>query len=554
MSSLGRRYRTKLAGLLPALGSIAMCAFVLWKALAVSQDLNWPHDEDLYRDLSQAQTIADGHPIEDPFYRGETLWYNPLTPWVVAQVSGWLHRPLGLVYARAGAYINLLGPLCLYLLVRRLAGGWAACAAIASYLFTRDPDVPSYTAATYSPWLLSAHLAQPLFYCGLLAVRTALLTNRIVSYALLGLVAGLTFLAHTAPALILGVTTATLLLLGRAGGLERKARWLGLAARTAVAATVAVVVSIPLLRSIVLNYGLHIRNAEPLNWNWEPFDAINALSLAAENLHLPQFIALLGFAAAAFRIRTRVNARILVAWPLSCLFLLFYSWTAAEARSRGLFLPNVSPAFHFVFWAKAAESALFGYGVRQIAWLAASGGSALILRGRALRPKANLLAARALMGASVIGMAAVLAPSFAGRADLVSSRHRARKFASKPGWDFARAWIRENTHRDDVFLASDEMALFVVGPAGRKVVAVGPVFSNPYVRWEPRAVARDAMFESLSTGSMSAFLRFSREYPVTYVISDAVGRNPFAKIGGEVMKPVFNRGNVRIFRTPPVSR
>ena len=41
--------------------------------MRATRDLEWPADPDLYRDIAQAQTIADGSLLSDPFYRGEAV-------------------------------------------------------------------------------------------------------------------------------------------------------------------------------------------------------------------------------------------------------------------------------------------------------------------------------------------------------------------------------------------------------------------------------------------------------------------------------------------------
>ena len=46
--------------------------------MATVGGLTWPYDGDHFRDIAQAQTALDGHPLADPFYLGEWVWYNPL--------------------------------------------------------------------------------------------------------------------------------------------------------------------------------------------------------------------------------------------------------------------------------------------------------------------------------------------------------------------------------------------------------------------------------------------------------------------------------------------
>ncbi len=79
--------------------------------------------------------------------------------------------------------------------------------------------------------------------------------------------------------------------------------------------------------------------------------------------------------------------------------------------------------------------------------------------------------------------------------------------------------IRRTTSRDSVFLASYGAGLMIVGPAGRKTVAVQPEFSNPYVEYSERARDRDQMFQLLKRGDLLAFRRIAVHYAVTHVIA-----------------------------------
>jgi hypothetical protein len=65
----------------------AFCLAALWMGLQTVQGLNWPAEPDLFRDIAQAQTIADGDLLGDSFYRGEVSWYPPLVPGLVAAAS-----------------------------------------------------------------------------------------------------------------------------------------------------------------------------------------------------------------------------------------------------------------------------------------------------------------------------------------------------------------------------------------------------------------------------------------------------------------------------------
>jgi hypothetical protein len=143
-----------------------------------TRDVRWPADPDLYRDIAQAQTIADGSLLDDPYYRRETIWHNPLAPLVVAGLSRLLGVPVPTTYVRAGAYLNPLGLIGFYLWVARMAGASGAAVATLGFVFYRDTWAPAWVAAAYSPWLFAMTSSQAPFYFGLLAYRGALVHSR----------------------------------------------------------------------------------------------------------------------------------------------------------------------------------------------------------------------------------------------------------------------------------------------------------------------------------------------------------------------------------------
>jgi len=142
----------------------------LAQAVHTVHDLRWPYDLDHWRDLSQVQTTLDGHPLADPHYAGEWIWYNPLVSWIVALGSLVTRADVALVHTRAGPFLTLLGPIMFYLLGRRLIGAAGALTALTLYLFVVCGDQPSYAVATYSPWLFAGNLAQGLFYGSVIAL------------------------------------------------------------------------------------------------------------------------------------------------------------------------------------------------------------------------------------------------------------------------------------------------------------------------------------------------------------------------------------------------
>jgi hypothetical protein len=194
---------------LPAMLLAALLVLAFAHGVATTASLYWPADPDLARDSAQAMTVYDGDLWGDPQYVGETLWYNPLTPSLIALIARVSHQPLPLIYTRAGAYLNLLAPILFYVLVAVLLDQWTALIATAAFLFVQiAPPTSSMLYATYSAWLFAANLAQAWMYGTLIIFVVAIRTQRRPWYLLTGALLGLAFLAHAAPAIVLGLIIA----------------------------------------------------------------------------------------------------------------------------------------------------------------------------------------------------------------------------------------------------------------------------------------------------------------------------------------------------------
>jgi hypothetical protein len=501
--------------------------------------LDWPADPDLYRDIAQAQTIADGSLLDDPYYRGETQWHNPLAPLAVAGLSTLFGLPVPSTYVRAGAYLNLLGPIAFYLWVARMAGAVGATVATFGFVFYRDPWAPGWVTAAYSPWLFAMTSSQGPFYFTLTAYRSALLRDGTLRYAASGLLLGLTFLAAAPPAFILaGVVVA--------GGVALSAGWLPspfaaeraqprLLAWThhAVLALVAAVVSAPLLYSIVGRYHLHVLNAAPTNWEWAGMQGFT--DFARAHFGWPALVAVVG--AWTLARGARVDALVVAAFAATAAGFLSHRHLLAQA---GITVPQYVPSHYFVFYLKGLQWALVGAAAAWAnAWL-----SSKVL----VRPAWARTAAIAVL---LIALVAVL-PQYRTRGYFGSSREGAMAEADEPHRRAAYDWIRARTSPHDVFLASPDVALEVVGPAGRKVVVAGEVYSSPYVDWSARLRSSQWMSRALRDGDGPAFRSLARASGVRYVINARQERPWLDDLLAEQrtpgLVPAFKSGGVRIYR------
>lgn len=517
-----RRWWLRLALLLLLCGP----AFVLGRG--ATRGLSWPPDIDLYRDIAQGQTMADGALLADPFYRGETLWYNPLVPGLVAGLAGLTGQPVQVVYVQAGAYLNLLGPIAFFLLIEAWFGLPAAAAATLHLVYLRDPAGPSWLSPSYSPWLYSAAFVQALFYLTLLAYHRALQSGALGWFAAAGALLGLTFLGHAAPALLLGVVAAAGFARDAGTG---KAR--GSFFRHALLAGIALAAASPFLWSILLRYRLRIRNPAPLDWLWPPLSLADLPAFLGTHESLPATVlAMIALLWLLRRDPRRREATLLATWALAA-GILFGLALLREATGLG---PRLVPRHHFLFYWRAAESALLGYGV---------GLAALALARRFGGAALGRLAPAVL----VLGVATVVAaafPSYRQREAFTSGRRDAERDDSRLNRQEAREWIRAHSAPDDVFLAADDLALMIVGPAGRKVVALNAYFSSPYLDWQARHDARDAMVADLREHRFSELVARGKALGVGFVIHKRADR--WGPDDAPVLRREFTNARIGIYR------
>lgn len=528
---------------------LLLTGLALREGVRATARLEWPYDADLYRDIAQAQTAADGGWLEDPFYVGERAWYNPLLAWTSALVAKVSALPAHVAHTRAGAYLGLVGPLAFFVLLKGLGGPWLALLGTFHLIFlavhTPLLEAHPWAVPTYSPWVYASVFAQGFFYVAMLAyvrfTREPTRGNALKAGAL----GGLTFLAHAAPALILALVVAV----DQAGklrstrsNLRRLAGW---------AAPVAACVAGPFLWCVVWHYRLAIRNPTPLAWSWGPAGIGEGLAFfLVRQSSWSTLLAAVGLVAS---LRDGPEG---ARWPrrwLAISFGLFaYGFLGQRLPGLAAYRLELMPHHHFWFYVKAAESALFGWGVLAVA---AGVGQVWSLAARALgRPDVSierLARSPALVASATLALLLPLSyPRFRDREYFRVGRRQAAA-GTRPERSEAVRWIRAHTGREDVFLTSDEAGLQLVGVAGRKSVAVGPFFSNPYVDRERRASARRLMLTRLRSGQYEDFDAMARPFGITYV---AVSRAHGPALNDKalaVLEKKFENGEFAVFATSP---
>ncbi len=199
-------------------------------------------------------------------------------------------------------------------------------------------------------------------------------------------------------------------------------------------------------------------------------------------------------------------------------------------------MPRFLPSHHFVFYAKALESIFFGVGLAAICGY----GATWLERRFAGRWPAD-----ALVTAAVVALVALHYPSYQERPDFTLSRRKAELVEERHDRLAAFAWIETHTRTDDVFLCEDDLGLYVVAPAGRKVVATDRFFTNPYLDWDYRDRRRNRMFHCLATADEPCFRALASAHEVSYVIVEAAEIGPLDAVS--FLERVFDQGRVQIY-------
>jgi hypothetical protein len=454
------RFRAPLEGSVPCDAAAAiLCIVALSVALTATRGVTTPSDWDHFRDVAHARTVLDGHPLSDPFYAGEWTWYNPLTAWLLAIGAKLTRLDPAAVHAASGPWLNLLAPISLYLLVRRLFGALAALPALAAHLLLACAN-PAWAAATYNAWLWPCTWAQGLFYLTVLALMWAVEAPTVARAIAVGIAIGITFLGHSAPGLLLAILACALL-----------------PARAFVTAGVAAaVVSAPFLYPLVAEYQFHVLNAAPLAFVWEGLKLRTLPDLFVRNAPL----IVLGVTGLFHR-----RDRFISVWLGAATVLL----TLGIIRDELVTMGAVS-TFHFWIYVTAALSILTGVAVASLA----------------RRPALVIFVTAAAIAAS--------APTYWR----ISAEGRAAALGIDPNYAEAARLLRSLTPADRLVLAEPYPALFIVGPSGRKTVAMDVYFSNPYVELAPRQQTRDRMFAAMRAADSRTFTMLADKNAVSVVL------------------------------------
>jgi hypothetical protein len=487
---------------------LAICLAV-GAGVAATSSLDVPPEIDHYRDMGAAEALLDGRWGEDPAFVGETGWYPPLLPTLMAVLATLTGKPLTWLYVHIGPLLNAAAPLAFYWLATSLFSRWAATLSLVCYLFLANWNADTWTLASYSPWAWPVLFAQTFFFLALRVWLSASERGDLTRSCLAGVLIGLTFLAHAAPAVLLVVVTLiTTMQRGATTNWRQALRGLFAAGSTAT------LVCAPFLVPLVLRYGLHTQNPIPSRYGGMWLGTIISTQVSLRALG-----ALLG------GVWLFSDRRHWAGWGRlsvlagfgSAAAALVYALVNQKLEARGIELPMLFPPFHFLFYFLAFEALLFGPGLE---WL----GHRII---RLLAPKLE----RRVSPGFVVGLLAwkgplvaltlivIGVPGFLLRDDYTKWPRESRRLARDERTRAIYTWAKDTLQPQDVVLADTTTSMFGVVAAGHGIVTTYPTMTNPYVALEPREQARDAMYAALRAGEVAEFTAFARRFGVTYVVA-----------------------------------
>ncbi len=480
-----------------------------------------PAEEDFYRDLGAANAMLDGLSSADPNLAGEVRWYNPLTPAVVALASQLTGISTFDLYTHSGPLLNLLAPIFLFLLVARLHSPWAACFALAAYLFLGHHAYLSSRYATYSPWLWPFNFTQALAFLTLLALQAACVRERWTHFVFAGLLLGLTFLSHTAPAALIALATALL-----CGWQALTGRWSWQQAgwRLMAVGVPSLLVSLALLWPIYTTYRFHMLNPAPANFTGLFKNEVVEMLLTWKNLvAIP---ALLGiFGVVLLRRSGSERLPLFMAFSATAGALFLYGMAVDILRGKGWAnLPLLVPTFHFHIYLTLCLNVAFGIG-------------AVWLLGQIPRKKLQPV----VMTLVLAGMVGLAWPGYSQNRDTQQYVRNAATLASQTELRELYDWCRNATRPEDVILADDHYGQYSIGASGRKVVVLEPIFTSPYVDLEARQRDRKALYEAIRTGDETTFNVLMDRYGITYVLT-----GPTAYLSGLYVKETVDTRTVGV--------
>lgn len=467
-----------------------MLVMALVPAIKVTAGLPWGSVIDFHRDESFVRALLEGHYGEDPTYLGEFMWYPPLITWLESFLVVLTGLPVSTVIVQMGPYANLLAPTTFFIMAWYFFGPARAALITAAYLFFSVGQEPGYAVATYSARIIPVSFCQAFFYIGLILVHRAFQGVRPGRSLAAGFFAGITFLAHPAPALLLVLIIVACTVVAMSGSFRKKDRKAlrDRAMASLIAGAAFLVATLPLTYYILGHYGLHTINRSGFLFTYYVLSLHESALFLHYNLSLFNLLGLAGLVFLAIRRQdgdlSPDARRIVLLWMLFSTGLFLYSYFISVLDHKyGIALPGTVPSFHYFFYLKGALAVLAGLLVWHLfAWTwkrVRRMDDAASLAGRT-KPVLVLFA--------LVALACSLAyPSYATRRDLWVNHNRDKAFLD----DHDSLEMAERASQllpwDAVVLCDEMLGSWPMLPTARHVVITASTFGNPYVDQHERA-------------------------------------------------------------------
>lgn len=518
------------------IGFLVLLAIAVIQCVRITHDLLWAFDVDFDRDMSFVQGTLDGAYGKDPSYLNEWLWYNPLLFLLETAIVKLTGLPVNIVLARAGVWLNILGPICFFAMCLRLFNPKIALAASLSYLFLSSGKILLVLGATYTPWLYPSAFMLFAFYLDILLLYKAFSSGKYGWFAGLGLAVGITFLGHAAPAIILVGIMAVLQAGNILAAFRQKQSLLirryllqGLLAFACFCLAVA-----PIFYYIFGKYHLHIINREPSEYTEGLFYINHLWGLFKANFSIAMVVSVVGLVSFYRSFPQGLVRKIVVSWLFISLGLYLYATLSAGLDHRyGLRLPAMVPSFHYFIYLKAIQSLFFGFG--------------LIFLLNLLNPVAKYWLP------AIVLIAIVNLPFYLKREDFVVGRQLSIAKQDDKDKQQVYSYILHNLSPDKVVLCEKDPSLFPVMATGRKMVSNAFTFSNPYVDFTQRENDRDTMIGYIVKGENEPLQKLLSAYKVDYILlsREALGSlKPGVTVPGKV---VLQNRSYTLFACPSMN-
>ena len=480
------RIRWSTEGAIAVLMLLFMLVLALLPALQAVRGLEFGPAMDFYRDGSFVHSILDGRFGQDPQFKGEHLWYTPLIFGLEALLVKTTGMQVETLLVQAGPWLNLLAPVCFFVMAWYFRGPVAAVAATAVYLFFLIGDEPAWAVPTYTPWLIPISFVQAFFYLGLIALHRSFRSGRLLPAMGIGALAGAIFLSHAAPALILVLMIAMLTLTRMVAGFRAGKPGLAWArlGLSAVSGILFLVFAMPLLWYIMGVYDMRMVNRAPFLFTYELLTVEHIRLFLFYNITWVTFAGLAGLALLVREVMGRggLRRKIELYWFSLTLLLFGYAYFVSVMDTKfGVLLPGTAPSFHYFFYMKAAMVLQAGALVADIA-------------ARFPMRKAQ---GRTMAMVFWVLPIAVVYPGYSGRMGLYGMRVESLAISENSGLVAMFNVLRDKLVWDDVVLCNDDLSVFPVMPSARKAVATVCTMANPYVDLLPRTMDRDSMLAGL---------------------------------------------------------